>query len=297
MPWTAGSQAADANIAKVFMEGVLHTALTAVYTYVEEVVSTTKVARVYKSPGASNYFGQDWFLITYRPTDTNAGVSFTACELYDSVGHLCKNYVPFTQSQVPAATTYAVPDATGKNPASSTSAASGLFAQGVTLSVSGFPYWISVTPDRAVLATRIATTDYAIYTGLIDDLVSPTISGFPLAVTTLHAISNSGRMSREPGQTANSSANWDTPLYTGAGSSIWTPLWNPDIYTGKPAIARAVLSSSRGATRGLLRDVWVTPFVGSNGDTVTATIGGSAKTLVQTRNSTTSIVYFTDSSV
>jgi hypothetical protein len=270
------------------MENALHTALTGGgFTYVEEYIgASTNVARIYKSPAGSNFFGQDWYLIVHRPTDNNTFVSFRISELYNVGTHKATNYAP-TQSIYTPTAQFAVNDATGLVPESGS-----LFQYQLYISASGFQYWMSVIADRVVIGTRVGASDYAGYAGLYDDLQSATISPFPLLVGNLSASGSSGgAATREPATTTSTSNAFSilslcSSYYVlSSGGSYMT---TAESYTGKFWLGRFQIGSNRGNNyaRGFIRDVWFGPSGGVNGDTLNATINGTAKTLVQVREAT-----------
>lgn len=290
MPFSSGSQGADANYGKTFMETILHPALlTAGFTYVEERTQSTATARVYKSAAGSNYFGQDWYLIVYRGADTSTP-AFGVCEVYDSANHVCKNYAPKVTNLTPTAQ-FAVNDATGKAP---TDTANVKLDVSLTLSSTGYQWWMSLTLDRVVIAGRYSSADTGVYVGLYDDLQATAISPFPLVVTTLTANSMGGATTREPNTTTQITNNFQVGF---TSLPYWTTNTGNETYTQKTWLSRAMFTgrgNTSSAYRGLLRDVWYSSVNGVNGDTLAATIAGASKTLVQTRQAGS---YFVDNSL
>lgn len=280
MPYTAGTQAADANCASVFMGTLDGLLVAAGFTFVDQTGTAPAVCRVYKSPAAANFFGSDWFLSVNRAADTATVVGFRVFELYDSDAHLAFNYAPSATSGLSTTATFAISDAIGKAPN-----ATNLKQSVVDVNAAGFGWQVNATPDRLIVATRAASADSAVYAGLYDDLHRAAVSPFPLCVTILctGSVTQAGASTREP----------STPSASGSFLFIHDSLrafgyYNTaDDYSGGYYLARLGLVSARNAAwvRGLLRDVWMVPrAAGINGDRVTATIGGVSQTLTQFRD-------------
>jgi hypothetical protein len=260
-------------------------------TFVEQVINGAVTTRVYKSPAGSNFFGSDWFFSVSRATDTATTVTFRVFEQYNSSTHLCFNYAPSTNSLTPTSV-FAVNDATGKAPDSAS-----LGSNSVTISAAGFNWLTSVTANRVAIATRVSTTDYSVYLGLYRDMLPLAASPFPLVLTSLHSTTG-GFATREPGTTTSVNGNFRTALtYT------WTPTnTGASVYTGASMLSRVPIDADKTPAgvnfRGhLTEDVWRGAPSGANGDTLSATIDGVAKTLVQFRNGAGGATMFVDSGV
>lgn len=282
MPFTSSSQGAQTNTSKYFMENGLHTALTAVYTYVEEWVSATKTARIYKSLAANNYVNKDWYLCTYRSSDTGTSVGLGVSEQYNTGTHVATNYAPGNGTYTPTAQ-FAVNDATGKAPDQWFHASCSL-----PISAAGFQFWTSVTADRVIFGTRVGASDAATYVGLYDDVQSSAISPFPLLLVNggNSQSPGGGAATREPNTTTSTGNCFQIQGITAGGAAQFASTgihYGSETYTGKYWLARyevqSVVSSAR--IRGYYRDYWYGPTNGVNGDTLTATINGSSKTLSQ----------------
>ena len=289
MPYTASSQGAQANCASVFMATLDPLLVAAGYVFVEEVANVNQKVRVYKSPAASNFFGQDWFLIVRRDTDPDTNILFSVTEQYNSTTHLCFNYAPSGASLVPTAQ-FAVNDGTGKAPYSTS-----LGWRGCLITTAAFNYWCSLTPDRVVIAIRYGTTDTGVYVGLYDDFHPAAASPFPLITTQQQPGGSGGYATREPNTTTGIAGNFSVGYAQGA-TTQWTlgASFASEVYSAKPWLSRRlILGRSTAAYRGLLRGVWSSTYlVGVNGDTLTATVDGVSKTLVQVGSAGSGQSYF-----
>ena len=236
----------------------------------------------YKSPAASNSFGSDWYLLVYRATDTSTACYFGVAEILDTVTGKVRNYAPAAgYSGVPAATTFAVNDTVGLPPFSTRQIA-------ITISAAGFQYWVSANPNRVVVGARVASTNYKMYAGLYDDILSSTISPFPLIVTDLLVSSSagngSGSATREPNTTTSNTGNFGVNVFypLGLNSDSATGIYAGTLVPGRPIVysSRIVASTSVGSSaigaRGILKDVIRQGITGSvMGDTLTVTDAAS----------------------
>lgn len=298
MPYTSGSQGADAVTgAKVFMENVLHGALlTAGYTYVEEVANGNVKVRVYKSPAASNFFGQDWYLLVKRTSDASITVDFAVTEQYNSSTHLCFNYGPSATSGLTPTAQYAVNDAAGKAPDNAA-----VWYNQLQFMTSSFNYYLSITANRMVVGVRSGASASAHYAGLYDDFQPLATSPFPLVVhelIILGGFSARGSATREPNTLAANTNNFRTgPALS--NSQMYTTSFT-DSYSGRSTVGRTYfLGRSSGYMRGLLRDVYACNVLyGTTGDTLTAVMGGVTKNLVQTLSSSAGTgAFFVDTAI
>lgn len=241
-------------------------------------IGTGAVAAVYKSPAASNSFGADWYLSVYRSADTSTTISFAVGEVWDTGTERFRNYAPSAAS-VPVAVTFAVNDATGLTPASSS-----LRQIAPTISAAGFQYWISATPNRLTLATRVSGTGYTLYAGLYDDLLTSAMSPFPLMVSTLAASSGlgagNGSASREPNTTASNTGNFGVNTYypIGLTSNTASAIYAATYVPGRPLVYSSRISAGVGVglsavgARGILKDILYLGIAGAvEGDTLAVT--------------------------
>jgi hypothetical protein len=276
MSFTASSIGATANCAKALADAI-HPLLTAAgFTHVEDWTSSTKTARIYKSPAASNSFGSDWYLNVYRSSDTATGLSLFVAEAYNGTTKRFTNFAPNTQSLTPTASfavndTGVLPDGSG----GSVAAMSTSYPIGV--GTGGYQYWLSAHPNRVVLATRVGTTDCATYAGLYDDTLQSSGSPFPLVTCALDtqastSTSSGGRATREPFTTTSNQYNFFVvPAPFGAGGVAGPSA--SDTYESKVIPVKAMVMG-RGvqgnAFRGSFKDLLATYLVaGANGDTLT----------------------------
>lgn len=277
--------------------------------------SSSAFSDVYKSPGASNAFGSDWYLILHRNTDAATTVYYQVAEGYDPVAHKMSNFGGTAAVCIPTATTYT-------NPAVAIDPNNGYASLAyVTIAATAFSYWYSVTKDRFILGVK-ATAENAFYCGLYDDLLPAGVTQFPLVAVqlpTTQANSNTmgfgstattGGFTREPGGTASSGANFEARVSNGllmTGSAVcypannaYTPLTtSAALYGNTGGLGRCLVGSGRPVTqaadavRGLLKDVYVSTVSSIAGDTITA----SGKTYVRFGGLSTVYGYFVDSSV
>jgi hypothetical protein len=206
-----------------------------------------------------------------------------------------------------------VTDATGVLPDSATA-----YQTPLTIDTAGFTYWVSVSAKRIVVATRVGTTDYGIYAGMCDNLLSTTDfpyssvclgvgnTGGSASLTTNTAASTTGfAMTREPGAPAAAAGNFAAYLMgSTASGALWPNLTGATVdwpYKTGPLGGRKPLYSSRNATgqfipRALLPvDIISVPRLTTavNGDTIS--YGG--KTYVRMCAGTTTGLLFVDNSV
>jgi hypothetical protein len=275
--------------------------------------SSTPTADVYKSPAASNVFGSDWYLILRRASDTGNSVFYQVAEGYDIVNHKISNYGGTGQSVIPTATTYTNPAA-----AAAPDAAGSFGANAFLNVISAQPFSLlwSITPDRVVIASRVAGIEYSAYAGLYEDLLPTGTSKFPLfCAKTYQAQGNtgspgsgvvnvSGGFTREPLQASASTANFEAIIATGWQSAIaaavasgLTPMSTPfALYGNGNAPSRVLVGSARSTTylgdaiRGLLIGCVCSALPSITGDTLT--VGG--RTYVRMAGPTVTFGIFVD---
>lgn len=266
------------------LQAAFKTALTgAGWTFVENAVNGSINADVYKSPAASNSFGQDFYVsfVNSVASPTYPYMSLRPHEGYDVVNHKMQKYAPTSTGLTPVAGTYLNPQA-DLHPAN-TAVLAGYLQQ-----YSDNMYYLSVTMDRVVLAFRSRYGSwYSWYCGLYTPLLAA--DPFPLLSITLNAYYSNqsygyGSATREWGQAASNQYNFFVQFY---GSSTYDTLGpstdGSDVY--RPGVAATYAyplhyltpHSSRDpyyTRRGVLKDVWY--YYGSNGALVgdTVQIGG-----------------------
>jgi hypothetical protein len=256
----------------------------------------------------------DFYVVgyVYLPGDTN--VYFAICEAYDAVNHKLQKYAPSSGASITvSATDNTVTDATGVTPDSSTP-----YQASITISTTGFTYWVSVSAKRIVVATRVGTNDYGIFAGMCDNLLSTT--DFPYSSVCLGAgrvnassLTNNApasstyfAMTREPGAPAAAAGNFAAyllassadyslwPIIPGISSYDWP--YKPGILGGRKAIYSSRNPSNLYIPRALLPvDIISVPRLTTavNGDTIS--YGG--KTYVRMGYGTTQGLLFVDNSV
>jgi hypothetical protein len=277
-------------------------------------VSTSPTADVYKSPAASNQFGQDWYLILRRASDLNTVLFFQVAETYSVATHKASNIGGTSQNVIPVATSYA-------NPAAAIAPDSGSAfgaAANQTLTTTAFTYWVSANANRVVVGIK-TSNEIGFYAGLYDDLLPTGVTQFPLVCARMptaqasagaiggNAPQASGGFTREPGQTATSGSNFEAAIHNGyalvsaSGTLLpvnFTPLPSTSsLYSGNAgALSRCMIGTTRpvsnfpDAVRGLLIGVFCSGITSIAGDTITA--GG--KTYVRFTGPITTYGFFVD---
>jgi hypothetical protein len=285
MPYTAATAGSTATPASAFMTA-LNTLLTATgcFVYVEDYVDGTNTSKIYKSPAANNAQGTDWFLNVNRTSNDATTVQFGLAETWDTGAKLFHTYAPYVYSDYysPSAyipiTGYKFDDGGAGISPSAPNGGGSWCAPNVGLGTTGYQYWVSVTPNRLVVATRVATTEYCVYVGLYDDLLLPAVSPFPLVITNF--VSNGGSSStREPNTLVARNGNFI------CNTVLWTPSYATDDYRAKPTMARvAVTDFLNASVRGLLKDtLGNSALSAANGDTMVVTTFGVSGTKTYTR--------------
>lgn len=261
----------------------IETLLTAnsAWSLVETVVSGTFTCRVWKCSGSVNSFGSDWFLVLRRTTASlgTSTITATACESYDSVGHLMTRWMQATATTAtPDATLNSVTGATTIAPGSATP-----FAVTITTSTVTFTYWILVTKNSLIVRSSIDTLP--VYIGLYIPFFAsdwPT-KEFPLVCTQLGNATGLGASTRCPGTTTSTATASSVSVTLGSGNGVLdigkTGLdigiiagANPDIVNSKPRGRRlGVLRVYDGLPHGAYYDLlFFTVAAGvAQGDTIT----------------------------
>lgn len=236
----------------------------AAWSFVETVVSGTFTCRVWKCLGTANSWGSDWYLILRRSTSgiATSAITITACESYDSSGHLMTRFMQ-------SLTTAATPDSTLNSVTGTTTVAPGSapFTMTVTPSVTTFTYWILLTKNSLVLRSSIDTSPA--YIGLFTPFFAadwPT-KEFPLVCTLLGNGNSLGACTRCPGTTVSTAnaSKVDLPLSGGTtvldigGSALTIGIiagTSPDILNSKPRGRRVgVLRTYSGLPHGAYYDL------------------------------------------
>lgn len=277
--------------------------------------STQPTADVYKSPGAGNSFGSDWYLILRRSSDASPNVFYQVAESYNSTTHLMSGYGGMGITATPVAVTFANPGAAVAPDVSSGIAATANLQTTTTI----FSYWVSVSVERLVVGIK-TSTETGFYAGLYDDLLPAGVTQFPLVcaklptvITSSQAIGGGGAnatggFTREPLQGSASALNFEAAIHNsyvmGPGSAFtslgFTPLTdNLALYGNLYGLSRVMVGSARVATtwanavRGLLKDCVCSNVTSLAGDTFTA----GSKTYARFGGPTTTWGIFVDTGV
>jgi hypothetical protein len=260
-------------------------------TWTQRALTSTSIsamADVYKSPAASNQFGQDWYLILRRATDYAAGLSYQVAEGYSTATHKASNYGGTAATVAPSATTFV-------NPAAAAAPETVAVLPVALTAAIPFTYWVSATANRVVVGVK-TSVEAGFYAGLYDDLLPAGTTQFPLACalipatqTVAYAIGGnnsvgSGGFTREPGQAASSAVNFEARIHNGyqVGLAVvvpggYTPSTSTAPQYGNPSsVARVMLGSARTTTtladglRGLLIGCVTSQYPSVCGDTITS---------------------------
>jgi hypothetical protein len=265
-------------------------------TWTQRVLTTTSasaIADVYKSPAASNQFGQDWYLILKRNTDYGNGLFYQVAEGYSTATHKASNYGGTGVATIPTTTTY-VNSAAAASPET-------VCPGGAPLSILvalPFTYWVSATANRFVLGLK-TSTEQGIYAGLYDDLLPAGTTQFPLVCVQIPnaafgqvvtwaigggSLAQWGGFTREPGQAVSSNLNFEARIHNGWQVGLaavvpggYTPSTSTAPQYGNPdSVARVMLGTGRATTtladglRGLLIGCVTSQYPSVCGDTITA---------------------------
>jgi hypothetical protein len=314
MSYTTNTQGSDSNCAATFLN-TLSGIITAVpgWSLVETWTNSAKTAKVWKSAAAQNG-GVDFYVVAYASAAGATSITFAICEAYDAANHKLQKYAPSSGSGITVSTAdNTVTDSAGVTPDSSTA-----YQSPITIDTGGFTYWVSVSAKRIVVATRVSTTDYGIFAGMCDNMLSTTDFpysavclgvGHPLGVSSLTnntvATTTGFAMTREPGAPSAATGNFAAVMLSSTVSwALWPNLAGATSdwpYKTGPLGGRKPLYSSRNASnqyipRALLPvDIICVPRLTTavNGDTIS--YGG--KTYVRMCSGTTEGLLFVDNSV
>ena len=252
--------------------------------------SANPVADVWKSPAASNQFGQDWYLILSRIGDFGATLYYQVAEQYNAATHRATNYGGTAVSVAPVAATFANPAAAVAPELARPGSAS------LTLTAATpFTYWASANGNRLVVGVK-TNSEQGFYAGLFDDLLPAGVTQFPLVCayiavpqTSGYAIGGGtgfgmGGFSREPGQAAASTSNFEARVHNGWQVGLaavvpggYTPNTSSTPGYGNPfSTSRVMIGTARATTaladglRGLLIGCVTSSALTVIGDRITA---------------------------
>ena len=242
MAFVSGTMAYDGTtMCQTFIDTLSTSMLANGYTLVETYTSSG-YGKVWKSALANNTMCD--FYITAWASGVNTGpVYFGVAEDYDAGTHALKKYAPYAgATYVPNYNTSVPYDYTVANAAGALLTANTTY-EGVPLTVDyySYQYWFSINPKRVHICTRVGLSDYGVYVGQGENLISP-VDHPSSAVCLLVSLSGaSGRtlnsnpyttgtsFTREPGQTSTGNGNWGGaicnaltwPYYSGHDSLDW----------------------------------------------------------------------------
>jgi hypothetical protein len=277
-------------------------------------LASSGVADVYMSPAASNVFGQDWFFILRRATDTATAVFYQVAEQYNATTHLVSSFAGRAATVTPTAVTFANPAAASAPDVAAT------FGTSSNLAVTAaqlFTWRVSATANRVILGL-VTSVEIGFYAGLYEDLLPAGTTQFPLMSAALPSLSVSvtqsigggtagwslGGFTREPGSAVSSGLNFSAVIHNtywaGVGVSMpagFTPTstMNP-LYGNQGVVSRAMVGSMRtvaslpDALRGLLYGCVTSSYVSIAGDSLT--VGGT--TYVRVGGTSTTYGFFVD---
>jgi hypothetical protein len=209
---------------------------TAGFTRVTQdyTVATGQILDVWKSPGASNASGQDWYLLLMDDTVTTAGQRmprFSVCELWDDATKTATRYIPNTNNVVPAGD-YSV-GATAVTPTTANVYYQQNTSLGGWVDTSGTPYKASITIDRCIVSINPTNSSFiSCYAGQTQRIHNTTVEPYPPLIvlemtgntTFSNASTTRGGITREVGQTAAATSNFRVFLFNSAGTdSVWAP--------------------------------------------------------------------------
>ena len=260
------------------------------WTAVETVTPGTAAHDVYKSPGASNAIGTDWFLAIGHADSTAANLQVRLFEQWDATNKKAIKYAPSATST--PASDGSVNDVTGLL-LDSTS----LFQHangGGSTAVSSVTYYFNITVDRVWFATSAVD---AYYYGSYDRLLSSSDDQMPLAMLKINYDGTSQRTSYggstrelkpagantynffvQAGYGASAVAAWGTESQVG-----WN-MFSPGVklqadsvyYSSAYPVGRPIVHPSRGhryTNRGVCKPgLYIVPGIsGSAGETLNIT--------------------------
>lgn len=279
----------NANGAKTLMDTLDTLIVANGYTLVETWTSSTKTANVYQ--GSSG--GVTFYVSIYRASDAATTIGFCVGEVYDSVNHRMKDYVPanWNGSAIDAGDN-TVTDTTGKALDGSTG---GLWLPTLPSPASAFTYWASINAKRIHIAVRVGTTDNFIIAGTAENCINTTdlpnaatcvmLSSAGTTKSTNTAPQNSFTgFTREPGKSGTAA----TVDFAGSLTADAFPLIgsnaanNDDVYKSGFLAGRAYVTRNRCLAHiphALLWDTICIPHAASSVNGDTSTIG--AKTYVR----------------
>lgn len=276
--------------------------------------SESPTVDVWKSPAASNSFGQDWYLLLRRAGDTQLQLFYQVAEQYNSSTHRVSNLGGLANTTIPTASTFTNPLTNVSPELISTYGASAL----VNVTTVAFSYIVSATANRLVLGVK-TSAEFGFYCGLYDDLLPTGTTQFPLVAVRaatdqaggraigFGSTNGAGGFTREPLQTVSSAQNFEANMHnfflstsgsTGTLSPVtgFTPTSTTGaLYGNTTSLSRVPIGSGRTSNfadglRGLLIGCVMSTQASVIGDVVTA--GG--KSYARFSGPTSTVGYFVD---
>jgi hypothetical protein len=234
MGYLTAAKGNDANCAATFMAD-LDAFLQANGWSLVETYSPGAVYNVYKSPAAGNSPGVDIYFWASRASAGATQVNFGLAEGYSAATHYLTRYVPYANGLQPVAASNYTYDPT---PGAIITTGSRFTVASVSISATGYTYWMSANANRIAIATRVSTTDYFAFAGATVNMLSTT--DLPDSAVSLFVTGNAaatynppstgaapcqyGGFSREPGQASAANGNFGGQMETtGYGYAGWWP--------------------------------------------------------------------------
>jgi hypothetical protein len=292
MGYLTAAKGNDANCATTFMAD-LDAFLQANGWSLVETYSPSAVYNVYKSPAAGNSAGVDIYFWATRSSAGATTVYFGLAEGYSAATHYLTRYVPYANGLQPvAASNYTYDPTTG----AIITTGSKFTVASVSISATGYTYWMSANANRIIIATRVSTTDCCAFAGatvnmlsttdLPDSAVSLFVTGTNFGNGSAPSTSNTlyyyGGFTREPGQASAANGNFggqmQTTGYTSGGwwPFVYTAHTSSDVYKADYGAYRVPIFSQRNGSLMIPRALLDSSFIyvpklstaSVNGDTV-----------------------------
>lgn len=306
MSYSSGS-ASNAASASAFL-ALLDTLILSVAGWSKvsaAIVVGTNTWNVYKSAGANNSFGTDFYVAIGYPTAAPVNLLLTIMESWNSGTNLASNYPPNITTVIPTAT-FANPTAAQALPSTGTTFG---FMETPSPITTAFSYFMSVTADRIIFSLLNSTPfSMGYYIGLYDTFNTVAVDPFPICVVNIGTtgsgtVSNSvasspttvtGFTTREPAQAVAAPTNFGCAS-SGGVLNAWTlSTGQTDVYKGFYYVSRQMLiGRSAQGFRGLLKDVYNGPLQLNNGDLLTWTLAGTVFTAVRSGGSSLGVYFLT----
>jgi hypothetical protein len=305
MSYSSGS-ASNANSASAFL-ALLDTLILSVTGWSKvstAIIVGTNTWNVYKSSGANNSFGTDFYVALGYPTAAPVNLLMTIMESWNTGTLLASNYPP-NIAQVPTGV-FANPGAAQALPSTGTTFG---YLQTAAAITTAFSYFMSVTADRIIFSLLNSTAaSMGYYIGLYDSFNTVAVDPFPICVVNIGTTGSasvgaaitssptaaSGLATREPAQAISGATNFSVGCNGGVLCS-WTLVTSAiDVYKGFYYVSRCMLiGRASSAFKGLLKDCFQGPLQLNNGDLLTWTLAGTSYTAVRAGGSSLGTYFLT----